>query len=343
MAFANSAVTDLIATTIQSRSGELADNCTNNNALLKRLKSKGNVRTFSGGNVILEEIMYNDSATANVNSYSGYETLNIAPNSPISAAQFSLTQYSAAVTMSGLEMLQNSGKEQIIDLLEGRIAIAEAQLMNRISNDLYSDGTGNAGKNLTGLTAAVADSPGSGTYGGISRGAFPFWQNKAYSGVTNGGAAVSQANIQQYMTALAIQLVRGRDKADLIVADNTFFQYYVNSLQAIQRVQSEGGGEAGAGFASLKFYGGGQTADVVLDGGLYSGGDTVDSTWSGASSSHMYFLNTNYIFFRPHKDRNFVPIGGERQAVNQDAIVKLIGWAGNLTSSGPQFCGVLTA
>jgi hypothetical protein len=38
-----------------------------------------------------------------------------------------------------------------------------------------------------------------------------------------------------------------------------------------------------------------------------------------------------------------VPIGGERQAVNQDAIVKLIGWAGNLTSSGPQFSGVLTA
>ena len=53
--------------------------------------------------------------------------------------------------------------------------------------------------------------------------------------------------------------------------------------------------------------------------------------------------NTNYIFFRPHKDRNFVPIGGERQSVNQDAIVKLIGWAGNMTSSGPQFSGVLIA
>jgi len=343
MAFANSAVTDIIATTIQSRSGELADNVTNNNALLKRLKAKGNVRPFSGGNVILEEIMYNDSSTANVNSYSGFEILNISPNSPISAAQYSITQYAAAVSISGLEMLQNSGKEQIIDLLEGRIKIAEGQLLNRISNDLYLDGTGNAGKNLTGLKAAVADSPSSGTYGGISRSSFSFWQNKSYSGVTNGGAAVTQANIQQYMTALAIQLVRGQDKADLIVADNTYFQLYVNSLQAMQRVQSDGGGDAGAGFASIKFYGGGQSADVVLDGGLYSGGDSVNTTWSGASSAHMYFLNTNYFFFRPHKDRNFVPIGGERQSVNQDAIVKLIGWAGNLTSSGSQFQGVLTA
>jgi hypothetical protein len=57
----------------------------------------------------------------------------------------------------------------------------------------------------------------------------------------------------------------------------------------------------------------------------------------------MSFLNTKYIILRPHADRNFVPIGGERQAVNQDAIVKLIGWAGNMTSAGPQFCGVLIA
>ena len=331
MAFANSSVSDIIATTIQSRSGELADNVTNNNPLLLKLKSKGNVRPFSGGNVILEEIMYNDSSTNNTNSYSGFETLNISPNSPISAAQFSIAQYASAVTISGLEMLQNAGKEQIIDLLEGRIKVAEAQLANRINLDLYGNGTGNGGKNLTGLAAAVADAPSSGTYGGINRATWSFWQNQAFSGVTNGGAAVSAANIQSYMTQLAIKLVRGTDKADLIVADNNYYNLYVNSLQAIQRVTDPE--MAGSGFASLKFYGGGTSADVVLGGGI------------GAQepANHMYFLNTDYIFFRPHKDRNFVPIGGERQSVNQDAIVKLIGWAGNLTSSGAQFNGVLTA
>jgi hypothetical protein len=341
MAFANSTVTDIIATTIQSRSGELADNVTNNNALLRRLKQRGNVKPFSGGNVILQEIMYNDSSTATVNSYSGFEIINVSPNSPISAAQFGITQYAASVTLSGLEMLQNSGKEQIIDLLEGRIKVAEGQLQNRISNDIYLDGTGNGGKNITGLKAAVPDTATSGTYGGINRATFTFWQSQSYSGVTNGGAAVSASNIQAYMTSLAIKLVRGTDRADLIVADNTYFQYYVASLQAIQRVQSVD--EAGAGFSTLKFYGGGQEADVVLDGGVYTGGDLSASSWAGAASAHMYFLNTNYLFFRPHKDRNFVPIGGERQAINQDAIVKLIGWAGNLTCAGSQFNGVLVA
>lgn len=333
MAFANSSITDIIATTIQQRSGELADNLTNNNALLNRLKQRGNVRPFGGGNVILEEIMYNDPNTNNANSYSGYEAINISPDSPISAAQFSITQYADAVTMSGLEMLQNSSKEQIIDLLDGRMKVSEARLLNRIAGDIYLDGTGNGGKNLTGLAAAVPDDPTSGIYGGINRATWSFWQSKKYSGVTNGGAAVTSANIQQYMTALAIQLVRGQDKADLIVADNNYYQLYVNSLQAIQRVTSEGSGTAGAGFATLKFYGGGTTADVVLDGGI----------GNNATANHMWFLNTNYIFFRPHRDRNFVPIGGERQAVNQDAIVKLYGWAGNMTCSGSQFQGVLIA
>lgn len=343
MAFANSAVTDIIATTIQSRSGELADNTTNNNALLRRLKQRGNIKTVSGGNVILQEIMYVDPSQINVNSYSGYEVLNVGENSPISAAQYSWSQYAGAVAMSGLQMLQNAGKEQMIDLMEGRLSVTEAQLANRIDFDLYQDGTGNAGKNLTGLAAAVPDNPTTGTYGGIDRAVFTFWQSQRFRGVTDGGAAVSAANIQAYMTTLGLRLVRGRNKPDLWVADTTYYSLYVNSLQAIQRISSaDGGATAGAGFPELKFYGGGMAADVVLGGGI-SGAVSASQLTSGATSAHMWALNTEYIFFRPHAERNFVPIGGERQAVNQDAVVKLIGWAGNLTTSGSQFQGVLIA
>ena len=335
MAFANSSVSDIIATNIQSRSGALADNVTNNNALLRRLKERGNVKPVSGGNVILQEIMYNDTTTNNTNSYSGYEVLNVSQNSPISAAQFSFTQYASAVSISGLEMIQNSGKEAIIDLLDGRMNVAEAQLANRIGGDIYLDGTANSGKNITGLAAAVPDVPTTGTYGGINRAtaAFAFWRSIKYSGVTDGGAAVTASNIQAYMDSLAVQLIRGTDKPDLIVADNSYYKLYLQSLQSIQRITDSGNSSAGAGFASLKYYGAGMASDVVLDGGI----------GAACTASHMWMLNTKYLFFRPHRDRNFVPIGGERQAVNQDAIVKLIGWAGNLCASGPQFSGVLIA
>jgi len=323
MSFANSAITDIIATTIQSRSGELADNLTQNNAILQRLNSKGNVRPFSGGNVILEEIFYDDVATNNANSYSGYEVLNISPDSPISAAQFKIAQYAASVTMSGLEMLQNSSKEAIIDLIDGRMQVSEARLLNRISGDLYGDGTGNGGKNIDGLAAAIAVSPTTGTYGGINRANFTFWRNQITTGATS-------STMLAKMTEAAIKQIRGTDKADLYIAGNNLYQFFVNALQAIQRITTEESGAAG--FASLKFYGGGTSADVVLGGGIGAQENT----------NYMYLLNTNYIFFRPHKERNFVPIGGERQAINQDAIVKLYGFAGNMTTSNAQLQGLLT-
>jgi hypothetical protein len=100
---------------------------------------------------------------------------------------------------------------------------------------------------------------------------------------------------------------------------------YLESLQTIQRITDEK--MAAAGFSSLKYYGSGGTADVVLGGGL--GGNQT--------ATRMDFINTKFVHFRPHKDRNFVPIGGDRQAVNQDAIVRLIGWSGALTCSGAQF------
>src|SRR6202008_252138 len=107
------------------------------------------------------------------------------------------------------------------------------------------------------------------------------------SGATDGGAAVSSANIQAYMNSLAVKLIRGTDKPGLIVADNNFYQLYLNSLQAIQRVGSTD--EGAAGFAALKYYGAGMASDVVLDGGI-----------SGSiPANHMYFLNLDYLFFRP--------------------------------------------
>lgn len=343
MAYANSSITDMIATTINQRSETLYDNVTNNNALLKKLKARGNARPFGGGIQIQENIMYTDTGSINVNSYSGYEAIGIGENSPISGATFSISQYAGAVTMSGLQMLQNSSKEALIDLMEGRMSVVEAQMQNRIDYDLYQSGTGNGGKDLTGLGAAVPTLPTTGTYGGIDRATWSFWQSQYYRGVTDGGAAVSSANIQAYMTTLGLRCVRGSDMPDLWVGDATYYAFYVNSLQSIQRITSDSGSAtAGAGFPSLKFYGGGMAADVVMGGGI-NGAVNSAGTAGGATASSMWALNTKYIFFRPHRDRNFVAIGGERQSVNQDAIVKLIGWAGNLTSGGPQFSGKLSA
>jgi hypothetical protein len=341
MAFPN--LSEIVTTTLRNRTGELADNMSRNNALLARLNRRGRVKTFSGGRTIVQELNYANNQT--FQWYSGYQVLNIAPSQTFTAAEFPIRQSACAVSISGLEELQNSGEEAIIDLLESRIENAEDTFMNGMSNGIYGDGTvtGSVG----GLQLLVTSSPTSGVVGGIDRSTWTFWQNQAYGAITNGGAAATAANIQNYMDSIWLLLVRGRDVPDLIVADNNFYKYYWQSLQAIQRIQSENGeGEfAILGFQTLKY----NSADVVLDGGFQ--GFSTDplpyetsagtSAVGGVPANTMYFLNTKYIHWRPHARRNMVPLDPDRFSVNQDALVKLIGWAGNMTLSNSFLQGIL--
>lgn len=312
-------LSEIVTTTIQSRTGALADNMSKNNAILGRLSEKGNIKPVSGGDVILQELDYAENGT--YKRYSGYETLDVSPSQVFTSASYNFKQAAVAVTISGLEELQNAGEERIIDLLEARIRNAERTMANNLSLDMYSDGTASGSKQIGGLQLLVSDSPSTPTVGGISASTWSFWQNQQAAAGT-----VANGSILGAMNSMYVSLVRGTDTPDLIIADNNYYTRYLREVQIIQRITSDK--MAQAGFVSLKF----MNSDVVLDGG-YGG---------NCPANHMYFLNTNYLFFRPHSKRNMVPIGDDRFSVNQDAMVKLIGFAGNMTVSNRFLQGVLT-
>lgn len=316
----NPNISELLSTGIENRTGELVDNVATNTALLSRLKDrKTGFRPVSGGTSIYQELAYAENSTFMF--YDGTEVLNVSASDVATAAEFAWKQAAVAVVVSGKEERINSGKERTIDLVKARIENAMTTMTNKMSEGVYSDGTGTGGKQIGGLQYLVADAP-TNTVGGINRSLYSFWANKVVSGTT-----ITAANIQSKMNELYLQLVAGADRPDLIVADNNFYKLYLESLQAIQRVGPENK-LAAAGFSVLKY----MDADVVLDGGY--GGD--------APTSHMYMLNTKYLHYRPHKDCNMVPLNPDRFAVNQDAYVKLIGWMGNMTISHSGKQGVLT-
>lgn len=318
MAFPN--VTDIVATTIEKRSKKVQDNVTKNNALLTWVKKNGNVRPFSGGSVIYEELSFAENA--NAGWYSGYDTLPVTAQDVLSAAQFDIKQAAVPVVISGLDQLKNAGPEQMIDLMEARLKVAESTMLNLIAAGVYSDGTGAGGKQLVGLDAMVPVVANTGTYGGIDRATWSFWQSKS----TTAGAALTAATVQAAMNTMWASLVRGMDRPDLIVMDNNFWGIYMASLQPLQRFTDPS--SANLGFPSIKF----MDADVVLDGGI--GGFATTKT--------AYFLNTKFVSYRPHRDRNMVPLSPNRRyAVNQDAEVQILGFAGNMTCSGAQYQGRL--
>lgn len=320
MAFANTNYSDILTTTIENRSKKIADNVTNNNAVLKRLSTKGKIKPFSGGHKILQELSFAENA--NAGWYTGYDILPTGASDVISAAEFTIKQAAVPVVISGLETLQNSGREQMIDLMEARLSVAESTLANLLVGGIYSDGTGSGGKEVTGLEAMIPLDPSSDTYGNIASATYTFWRNQFKD-------SADTTTLQADWNTLWASQVRGQDRPDLIMVGGTTWTAYMASLQADQRFSNTS--KADAGFVTVKF----MDADVVLDGGIYNGTVTA-----GTPAAVAFFLNTNYMFYRPHSARNMVPLSPNRRyATNQDAEVQIIGWAGNMTCSGRQFQG----
>lgn len=313
-------LSEIVTTTLRNRSRQLADNVSNGNALLQRLSQRGNIRTFGGGRNIVQELEYAENSTFKF--YSGYEQLDISPSDVLTAAEFDIKQAAVNVSISGLEQLQNSSRERMIDLMQSRITNAERTMKNNLTTGIYSDGTGSSGKQITGLQSLVADDPTSGTVGGIDRSSFSFWRNQTFdfSDDTSDSAA-SASNIQEGMRDLWLSCSRGTDKPDLIVMDKEYFKFYWESLTDIQRINRTDRGVSG--FDSLAFV----TADVVFED-------------SGIPSKHAYFLNTDFLFWRPHRDRNMTPLE-TRMSVNQDAEVVPLVFAGNLAMSNADVQGVM--
>ena len=314
-------LSEIVTTTLRNRTGSLADNVSDNNALLSRLRQRGNVKPANGGRTIVQELEYAENGT--FMWYAGYQTLDITPSDVFSAAEYDWKQAAVSVSISGLEERMNSGPEEVIDLLASRIKNAEKTMANNMAIAVYSNGTGSGGLQLGGLQLLVADTPTSGIVGGINRAQWSFWQNQ-YS--TDGSASI-KGSIQTFMNYLYVRTVRCTDKPDLIMTDNEFYVAYLSSLQAIQRITDDK--MASAGFTNLMY----MTAPVVLDGGI--GG--------ACPTNHMYMLNTDYIFLRPHPQMNFAPLGDTRTSINQDATVRFIGFQGNMTLSNAFLQGVLYA
>lgn len=314
----NSAFTDIVTTTLQGYSGEIADNITNHNALLRQVNRKGNKRIATGRGIV-QELEYAQNST--VMYYSGAETLDISPTETFTAAEYSYKQLAGNVTITGLEEIQNSGKEAIHNLLKSRIRNLEKSMQNTIATGLYANGTGSSSKEIGGLQLLVADVP-TNTVGGISGTAYTWWKNYVYD-FSDLAVTASATTIQHAMNLAWINTVRGSDKPDIITADANYYLFYLESLTPNQRFMDDKG--AGVGFTNLVYQ---ANVPVIYD--------------DQCPSNHMYFLNTDYIFLRPAKGREFVPLG-EKSSVNQDALVMPVVWAGNMTVSNRSLQAVVVA
>ena len=63
MASPNATFTELVTTTLRNHPNEISDNVSTHNALYRRLKEKGQIKTISGGYEIVRPLDYAENAT----------------------------------------------------------------------------------------------------------------------------------------------------------------------------------------------------------------------------------------------------------------------------------------
>lgn len=313
----NSTFTEMVTTTLRAHARELTDNVSGNNALFRYLKDKGHIETESGGYEIVKPLEYAENGT--FMRYSGYDTLNVAASDVISAARFDWAQSAIHVTASGRELRMNNGPAAMIKLVKSRIKNAMNTAANNMSVDIYSDG---ALSNQIGGLAHLIQNDGTGTVGGIVSGTYTFWKNKFQE--MTGTGTWTKSTIKGEMNELWLQLVRGNDKPDLIVASHDIYAAYEEALQDLQRYGDSK--TASAGFESLKY----KTANIIFD----------NNTNFGTTAEKAYFLNTDFLYLVQHPEAQWTQ-DDEKKPTNQDAVVVPMYWMGQLVCSNRALQGVL--
>src|SRR5215471_17462355 len=151
---------------LEDRSSTYEDLVSNNNAMLKVLRDKGLWRTYSGPR-IRQTLQI---AKSDAQWYAGYDQLLNPAIDLFNDAYFDPKMVVVPIILSMQEILNNEGDAQLMDVLDSYMEAAEKLLEDTMDAGLYSDGTANGGKQLTGLATAVPVVTNSGLYGGIDRG-----------------------------------------------------------------------------------------------------------------------------------------------------------------------------
>jgi hypothetical protein len=314
----------LVATTLKNYRATLSDNITNHQVLWYQLKERGFVREDEGGTSIVEPLLVERNTT--VKSYSGYDIIDTTPQEGITAAEFQWKQVAGSLSISGEEEFKNSGsKTKVISLLQAKTTQLELSMMLELNRMLQGDGTGNGGKDITGLGIAVEDGTVYSIYGGIDSAAFPYWRNQWIGNVQiNTTTGPPYRTFIDALRTMYNSCSRGKIKPTVLVSDQFLFEQYEASLVPNERYMDMKLGDAG--FMNLMF----KMTPWVFDDDMPNASMTL-----GSDNHQLVMLNADFLKFVLGKGKNFVVTDMQRPE-NQDAKVSQVLVYGNLTCANRQ-------
>lgn len=302
-------------------SGVVHDNVYNANPTLDWLYSGNRIKIIDGGERIRIPIMTSGNGT--FTWYSDYENLNITPQVGQTTAWFTWKQGAISVSINGKEMRSNKGAAQIADLMKEKQRQAELSMMDSLATGVFSDGTGSANKQITGLEAALATTF-TGTYADINHadGNNTAWRNQITASV--GAAAVNLVpKLRNAMNSSGEGKDAAATAADAVIMPQAQHESFEALVEPRQRFTP------------------GQDAQLGIDKIIYKGAQVWWDSFCTANT--VYVLNSNHIMLFVHSDANLsLTDEGFQKPIDQDALVAQVLFQGNIAVNNRRKLAKLT-
>lgn len=228
-----------------------------------------------GGDTIRPHIKY--AQATNRGSYRGYDVFDVTPQQTRTDGEFRMKQLYSGITYNGYEQSASKGKNAVFKMAEIAMKDAEDTLYDLFATQMFGDGTGNGGKDLLGLAAAVDDGTNVAVYGGIDRTTSTWWKSQ-YNGTTGAITIAKLRTMYRQCSRGGMQnspdfMVCGGDAWDFISALTD------SSLQYTVPVNNAGKMFANLGFPYINLFG----VPVVYD--------------EYCPATELYMLNSDTIQF----------------------------------------------
>lgn len=247
--------------------------------ILNYLKNNGGIETKDGGASYIQVPLMHAVGTSEW--FAGTDSLNVTPVDTLDAAQYYWRNINASIVITMEDELNNSGKEQIVSLLDAKIKQAKLTISDALNESIYTGTGSESRKRIVGLQTLV----GTGTVAGIAGATYTDWQSYVESTST-------ALTIAQMKTARnTLNQGKGGSPVKFIVTTQTLFEKYESLLtptyQMDPLVRSKEVERLGdVGFTALSYAGIPVTFDVAVPSG------------------EMYFLNAENLKLYVHSMAN---------------------------------------
>ena len=309
----------IMSTTLDNYRNTLVDQIMKDVPYWYWLDKKGRKRIEDGGANIIIQLRYGLNTT--VKSIAGYDVIDTTPQEGITASKWNWKEEAGTISISREEERKNSGQHRLINLLEQKTLQTQDTFSQEFGEKIYLDGTGNKGKDITGLAAIIANLPTSGILAGIDRATYDWWRNQ-YQNAADTSTAFATSGLT-YFRQMYRKCKNGADKTDLIITGDIVQDGYEVVLEGKMQIQqAKKGVMADAGYVDT----------------WYKGIEMVNDSFCPEGSS--YWNQSKFLQLVVDKESDFVTLPF-MPTPTQLAKLAIVAWMGNVTCSNCQRQGVI--